>query len=477
MLQAFFNYFLAPYSKSSMEIQRKTKGHLLGSCIILILIIFSVPPLFIIDDPLGVAITIGILFLTAFCVLYSLWLLRRNKYGTAIQFVTLAGPVAIFFIHLYSTPRGLELGRLVVSYCVILAFIGLIAIRRLHLIVYIIESFVAILVFVFVKFQSGKWVSGPVMTREIFTDLLLFVTCAGFILVSFTIIEERMKLNEKELQEKNNLNKKLQKAKAKLQQEQIALRHKTEVMEAELAIARVMQQKLMPEGNPDPRIACFYRSMEHVGGDFFDFARYGDDRIGIFISDVSGHGVPAALITSMIKSYFSQFSSATNDPAVLLTSLNRALFDQVSGHFITALYGIMNFKTREFVYSSAGHPDPCVQQGGSAKMVDSRGRSYPLCMVPNEEMKKRGRAYSNSRLKLPENGRLLLYTDGLTEAVRYDDTTFDKEDFETTCLMPLLLRAREASIQGFVDGIHHELAAFRGVDSYDDDICIIGIQT
>ena len=104
-----------------------------------------------------------------------------------------------------------------------------------------------------------------------------------------------------------------------LQEERNQLLEKSRLVSRELEIARKIQQSSIPQKTPSRRIASLYRPMEEVGGDFFDFIPFREEgQIGVFLSDVSGHGVPAALITSMIKSSISQAATLRKNPAELL---------------------------------------------------------------------------------------------------------------------------------------------------------------
>ena len=115
-------------------------------------------------------------------------------------------------------------------------------------------------------------------------------------------------------------------------------------------MAREVQRKLIPVGPPWERIAFRYMPMMKVGGDYFDFIRFREaDRIGIFISDVCGHGVPSALIASMVKSVVLKTGDERTDPAQFLFGLNKTLFGNTGAMFVTALYGIFDRRDKNMV--------------------------------------------------------------------------------------------------------------------------------
>ena len=182
----------------------------------------------------------------------------------------------------------------------------------------------------------------------------------------------------------------LQSTLRELSRERNELKIRNSSMEKELEMARNIQLKLIPNTKPVPGIAYFYKPMQRVGGDFLDFIEFKNkDIFGIFISDVSGHGVPAAFITMMIKSSLQQSAPYVNNPAYILYYLNDLLYKQTNGNFITAFYGIFNPATREFIYSNAGHNKPFLINNGEGTMLSMDSGGFPLGVDDNEGLKSR----------------------------------------------------------------------------------------
>jgi sigma-B regulation protein RsbU (phosphoserine phosphatase) len=210
--------------------------------------------------------------------------------------------------------------------------------------------------------------------------------------------------------------------------------------------------------------------MDHVGGDFYDFIQFRDSRkIGIFLSDVSGHGVPAAFITSMIKSILLQMGDGRDDPAALLTHLNGMLCDRTGGNFVTAFYGVYDPGERRIIYSVAGHTLPYVIENDSISMLDGTG-GIPLAILDNQEMRSRKKGYVNSEKTLAKHSKLILYTDGLTEAVNISNTG---EMFDETMIGTVFREIKNLPGRDFVRILFQRLVAFRGSSSFDDDVCLI----
>ncbi len=264
-----------------------------------------------------------------------------------------------------------------------------------------------------------------------------------------------------------------------LEAERNKLRAQNDQMLNELAIARKIQSQIIPSSGPD-NIAFFYRSMELVGGDFFDFLSLSGGKLGLFISDVSGHGVPAAFITTMIKSYSMQFSGIIDNPAEFLHFLNMTLFDQSGGNFVTAFYGIYDPVTRELHYANAGHTIPYVITAQGIQHLARGKGNMPLLILKNHEMQDNGIMYQNHQITLEPGSKLFLYTDGLTEAVRISDQARQERqevvDFESARLMDILRWGQDHKPLDLVHEMQIQLNDFRGTDQFEDDVCFIVME-
>ena len=130
-------------------------------------------------------------------------------------------------------------------------------------------------------------------------------------------------------------------------------------IETELETARQIQSSILPETVPEIenlRIAISYQPMTAVAGDFYQFVRSNNNHLGILVADVSGHGVPAALVSSMIKVAMQSVVVHADDPAQVLSGLNRILSIEAQGQFVSAAYVWIDPENRNALYSAAGHP-------------------------------------------------------------------------------------------------------------------------
>jgi len=198
--------------------------------------------------------------------------------------------------------------------------------------------------------------------------------------------------------------------------EQSKLKFQYESMEKEIALARKIQEQLIPSDDPSDFISSLYKPMEQVGGDFYDFITFENSgKIGIFVSDVSGHGVPAAFITSMVKTIILQAGTKKENPSELLLYINEVLQNQTAGNFITAFYCIYNPAQNTIEYSNAGHYQPYIITHNTVYQLQG-GKNTAIAMFPRNMLTKQITQYKNYEEILPADSKLLLYTDGLIEA-------------------------------------------------------------
>ncbi len=188
-------------------------------------------------------------------------------------------------------------------------------------------------------------------------------------------------------------------------------------IQAELSMAREMQHSLLPDPKTIAKledfsggtIEAFYKASFELGGDLWGCWPISDDRVGIYVLDIAGHGVGAALNTFRVHATMARFEAAREDPATFLTVLNTALQPNFPlGQFATMFYAVLNFKTNELVYAGAGAPRPMIlSPDGDVRLLDSSG--LPVAILRKPE-------YENRYDKLEMGESLFCYSDVLTEA-------------------------------------------------------------
>jgi sigma-B regulation protein RsbU (phosphoserine phosphatase) len=236
-------------------------------------------------------------------------------------------------------------------------------------------------------------------------------------------------------------------------------------LETELETARQIQSSILPPRVPELenlRIAAAYHPMTAVAGDFYQFLRSDNNHVGILVADVSGHGVPAALISSMIKVAMQSVAVHAHEPAKVLGGLNRILWSEAHGQFASAAYVWIDAENRNALYSAAGHPPLLYWRNARREMqrVESNGllfgvepdAEYPVCSV-----------------LLEPSDRFLLYTDGVTETENAAGEAFGDLQLEQVVRNNRLQPASELSRQVLSDLQRWRPAAV----NQQDDITLI----
>ncbi len=196
-------------------------------------------------------------------------------------------------------------------------------------------------------------------------------------------------------------------------------------IQKELEVARRIQLSILPSAFPAStsfRVAARYLPMTSVAGDFYDFLLGDDRQAGLLIADVSGHGVPAALIASMVKMAATSQRAFVADPAGLLTGMNIALCGNTQQQFITAAYVHLDSQTGELRYSAAGHPPMLVLRQGEVTEIEENGLMLAAFSFAT---------YLNAVSSLEPGDRILLYTDGIVEAFNAEREEFGKDRLRT----------------------------------------------
>jgi sigma-B regulation protein RsbU (phosphoserine phosphatase) len=180
-------------------------------------------------------------------------------------------------------------------------------------------------------------------------------------------------------------------------------------IENELAIAHEIQASILPSGSPKVKnlqVAAAYHPMTEVAGDFYDFVLVDESRTGFFVADVTGHGVPAALIASMLKVAMQSVVACADDPRKVMSGLNRILSGQLRSQLVSAAYLWVDTQKRRALYSAAGHPPLLHWRGGKLEKIESNGLLLGVFALAE---------YPLWEVGIEAGDRFLLYTDGVSE--------------------------------------------------------------
>ena len=231
-------------------------------------------------------------------------------------------------------------------------------------------------------------------------------------------------------------------------------------IQKELEVARRIQLSILPSEFPTPgkfHVAARYVPMTSVAGDFYDYVLADDSRAGLLIADVSGHGVPAALIASMVKLAATSQRAQASDPAALLLGMNSALHGNTQSQFVTAAYVYLDAQAKEFRYSAAGHPPMLLLRNGEVIEIAENGLMLGAFDFAT---------YQTRSHALQPGDRLLLYTDGIVEAANSAGEFFGQEN-----LLQLLRATSTFSPHKAADHIIDSVR--RWAKSQDDDLTVL----
>ncbi len=196
-----------------------------------------------------------------------------------------------------------------------------------------------------------------------------------------------------------------------------------EMQEQELERAREIQQSLLPKDIPQLpgfEVATAWRPARMVGGDYFDVLRLGENRLAICIADVVGKGVSAALLMANVQATVRAFARDSESPAWVCSRVNSVLCGNIASEkFVTFFYGVLDADKRTLQYCNAGHPSPILVSTDSTRQLPAG--DAVLGVFPTWK-------YQNSIITLSPGDRLLLFTDGITEASGPDGLEFGEDN-------------------------------------------------
>jgi len=198
---------------------------------------------------------------------------------------------------------------------------------------------------------------------------------------------------------------------------------------------------------------------DELGGDYFDWFQVDEDRLGLLIADVSGHGVPSSLITTMVKSSFEYHTKRHPDPATVLAEVNGDLTAIIAdtGFYLTALYGVLHLPTREFRVALAGHDSAYCLSQGRLRRLGGDGEGTILGVFPEAK-------YSSTVYHLEVGSKVLACTDGIVEARSSSGEFYGPERLEA-----FLLTQTGKTSQQTVEALVAQTDAFFGTTVPNDD--------
>jgi sigma-B regulation protein RsbU (phosphoserine phosphatase) len=238
----------------------------------------------------------------------------------------------------------------------------------------------------------------------------------------------------------------------------------------ELEMARQIQLSILPRDTPKLdglEIVARYIPMTSVAGDFYDFIIVDEKHVGILIADVSGHGLPAALIASMLQVALTAQSAHASEPGKVLSGLNQALCGKFQQNFVTAAYVFMDLEKNVMSFAGAGHPPLLLLRKSSGSASEVLENGLVLGQFPEA-------TYDVVQIALEPGDRSVIYTDGILETKNPSD-----EEFGTGRFMRLMETSHGVGANQFVDALLEELSQWsehpRG-EGQQDDITVLVVD-
>jgi sigma-B regulation protein RsbU (phosphoserine phosphatase) len=238
----------------------------------------------------------------------------------------------------------------------------------------------------------------------------------------------------------------------------------------ELEMAREIQLSILPQETPKINgidISARFIPMSSVAGDFYDFIRVDEKRVGILVADVSGHGLPAALIASMLQVALAAQVVHASDPGRVLAGLHQALCGKFKHHFVTAVYVFVDTEKKFMRFAGAGHPPLLLWSDSTQSASELLENGLPLGLFPDA-------SYSIGQIHVEAGDKVVLYTDGIIET-----ESPSQQDFGIDLFKGFLQANHDLGANSFADSLLDELSNWsehpRG-QGQKDDITILTID-
>lgn len=247
-----------------------------------------------------------------------------------------------------------------------------------------------------------------------------------------------------------------------------------ERMQKEMQVAQEIQHTLLPAEFPQIEgyeIGATYRAAKEVGGDYYDFFWVDPTTLGIVVADVSGKGVPGSMVMTMIRTAMRLEARGNRSAADVLGKVNRHVTsDMKRGMFVTMFYIILDSRDRSINFSSAGHNPMILYRGRTKEVYFLKPKGFPVGIdLPEEDMFIRSLALQ--KVSLEKNDMLVIYTDGITEAMNPE-----KEQFGEERLVKVIKENSSLTPSEFVEKLNEAIAQFTRGAEQNDDITVVAIK-
>jgi serine phosphatase RsbU (regulator of sigma subunit)/anti-sigma regulatory factor (Ser/Thr protein kinase)/transposase len=247
-----------------------------------------------------------------------------------------------------------------------------------------------------------------------------------------------------------------------------------ERLQREMQVAQEIQQTLLPRKVPELEgfeVGYLYRAAKEVGGDYFDFLHVDERTEGIVVADVSGKGVPGSLVMTMIRTALRMEARGNRSASDVMAKMNAFVTeDMKKGMFVTMFYVVLDSVTRDVSYASAGHNPMILYRGQSDTTYFLKPKGIPVGInTPDQDLFRK--TISVEKLRLRQDDMLVIYTDGITEAMNTS-----REQFGEGRLLAAIKRYGSLTPQEFADKLNQEIEDFTGGAPQNDDITLVAVK-
>jgi anti-anti-sigma factor len=247
-----------------------------------------------------------------------------------------------------------------------------------------------------------------------------------------------------------------------------------ERLQKEMQVAQEIQHSLLPRNVPTISgydIGSLYRAAKEVGGDYYDFVHVDEETVGVVVADVSGKGVPGSLVMTMIRTALRMEARGNHSAAEVMARMNDFVTeDMKKGMFVTIFYVILDSKNRIISYSSAGHNPMILYRAESDETFFLNPRGFPVGIsLPDDSLFRR--SIDVEKIKLKKDDMLVIYTDGVTEAMNEE-----REQYGEERLLSLIKKHGRLTPIDFIEKLSNDVKEFTGGYPQNDDITVVAIK-
>jgi len=263
---------------------------------------------------------------------------------------------------------------------------------------------------------------------------------------------------------------KAKKNRRRLEEMNVDIRKFQDSITLELEQAKMVQQFILPSTLPSTdkiKFASLFKPMTEIGGDYFDVISLADKKYGMFIADVTGHGIPAALLTFMLSTTFKDLSKDSVSPAHTISKMNERLYQKLpDDSFVTMFYAIYDAKTSILTFAQAGHPDGYILRKSTNEVIPLNAHGTIVGAFSNNEA-----SFSENQISLVEGDKFLIYTDAIMDII-------DNHNREhSTLQLPELLKAFiDFPLEKIFEQLYDYGLHCTDLNKYPDDFSMLGME-